>query len=46
MKQFFEEPKVFVERFNVTDQTLTASWMPELGEDEMNPYSVKAIENQ
>lgn len=28
MKQFFEEPRVTVERFTVTDQTLTAtvSW--------------------
>lgn len=37
MKQFFEEPKVLVERFSVNDQVLTVSWItPDITNDETN----------
>lgn len=40
MKQFFEEPNVFVERFSVNDQVLTVSWIaPDIDNDETNPVS-------
>lgn len=41
MKQFFEEPKVCVEQFAVTDQTLFLSSPFEI--DELTPYGVPAI---
>ena len=37
MKLNFEEPKIVVESFSVED-TLTVSWIPELGPDETNPF--------
>lgn len=44
MKQFFEEPKVFVERFTVNDQAMTVSWItPDSSNDETNPYGIDAI---
>ena len=44
MKQFFEEPKVFVECFAVTDQTMTVSWItPDIEGSETNPYGIEAI---
>ena len=44
MKKNFEEPNILVERFNVTDQTLTVSWItPDLTNDETNAFGVKAI---
>lgn len=36
MKLNFEEPKIVVESFSVED-TLTVSWIPELGPNETNP---------
>lgn len=44
MKQFFEEPKVFVERFNVNDQTLTVSFVTaDVFNDETTAYGINAI---
>lgn len=37
MKLHFEEAELMLERFVVTDQTMTVSWIPGLGEDETNP---------
>ena len=44
MKQFFEEPRVFVERFTVTDQTLNVSWVTvDPNSDETNAFGIGAI---
>lgn len=34
MKMNFEEPKLTLEQFSVTDLLTASSWIPELGEDE------------